>query len=85
MPVSMAIAAPVSQWIGLTATFVIAGIVPVPIAAIAYFWAKLSADEIAHPLRDEPIIEVIATPPVVLEKNLAGGGLDQIGQVVDDR
>ncbi|OZG25879.1 MFS transporter [Williamsia sp. 1138] len=85
MPVSMAIAAPVSQWIGLTATFVIAGIVPVPVAAVAYFWAKLSADEIAHPLRDDPIVEVIATPSVVLEKKLTGGSLDQIGQVVDDR
>lgn len=59
MPVSMAIAAPVSEWIGLTATFVVAGVAPVPIAAIAFFWAKLRDDEIAHPLRDEYAIEVV--------------------------
>lgn len=52
MPVSMAIAAPVSDWIGLTATFVLAGLVPVPCAVGFYLGARLWRDEIEHPLRD---------------------------------
>lgn len=54
MPVSMALAGPVSEAIGLRTTFLIAGIVPGVVAAIAIVWAKMPADEIAHPLRDEP-------------------------------
>ena len=54
MPVSMALAGPVSEAIGLRTTFLIAGIVPGFIAIIAIFWAKLPQDEIAHPLLDEP-------------------------------
>ncbi|GAB09831.1 putative major facilitator superfamily transporter [Gordonia araii NBRC 100433] len=54
MPVSMAIAAPVSEVLGLTATFVLAGLIPVPIAAVFYVAARLWRDEIAHPLVDEP-------------------------------
>jgi MFS family permease len=50
MPVSMAMAGPVSSAIGLRTTFVIAGIVPVVLAIIAILWAKLPQDEIAHPL-----------------------------------
>lgn len=53
MPVSMALAGPVSQWIGLRATFVVAGLVPVAAAVVAVLWARLPADEVAHPLRDE--------------------------------
>jgi len=54
MPVSMALAGPVSEAIGLRTTFFIAGVVPGFVAIIAIFWAKLPQDEIAHPLRDEP-------------------------------
>ncbi|ROZ99032.1 MFS transporter [Gordonia sp. OPL2] len=50
MPVSMALAAPVSHAIGLTATFVLAGLLPVPVAVIFYVAAKLWRDEIDHPL-----------------------------------
>jgi MFS family permease len=50
MPVSMAMVGPVSAAIGLRATFVIAGIVPVVIAIVAILWAKLPQDEIANPL-----------------------------------
>ncbi|MFC5730366.1 MULTISPECIES: MFS transporter [Nocardioides] len=53
MPVSMAIAGPVAELIGLEATFAIAAIVPGVAAAVAIVWAKLPADEVAHPLRDE--------------------------------
>jgi len=52
MPVSMAVAGPVSEWIGLRATFAIAALVPGVVAAVAIVWAKLPADELAHPLRD---------------------------------
>jgi MFS family permease len=54
MPVSMALAGPVSEAIGMRTTFLIAGIVPGVVAAIAIVWARMPADEIAHPLRDEP-------------------------------
>jgi MFS family permease len=50
MPVSMALAGPVSAAIGLRTTFVIAGIVPGVLAIIAIVWAKLPRDEIANPL-----------------------------------
>lgn len=52
MPVSMAIAGPVAELIGLEATFAIAAIVPGIAAIVAVVWAKLPADELAHPLRD---------------------------------
>ncbi len=53
MPISMAVAGPVSEWIGLTATFTIAAVVPLVAAALATWLARLPADEIAHPLRDD--------------------------------
>ena len=52
MPVSMAVAGPVSEAIGLTATFTIAGVVPVVAAVVAIVWARLPQDELAHPLTD---------------------------------
>jgi MFS family permease len=54
MPVSMALAGPVSEAIGLRTTFFIAGVVPLAAAVVATTWARLPHDEIAHPLRDEP-------------------------------
>lgn len=54
MPVSMALAGPVSEAIGMRTTFLIAGLVPPVVAVIAIAWAKMPADEIANPLRDEP-------------------------------
>jgi MFS family permease len=54
MPVSMALAGPVSEAIGMRATFLIAGVVPGIAAIVAVVWARMPADEIAHPLRDEP-------------------------------
>ncbi|WP_205471883.1 MFS transporter [Nocardioides sp. SYSU D00038] len=54
MPVSMALAGPVSEAIGLRTTFYIAGIVPGVVAIVAILWARLPQDELAHPLRDEP-------------------------------
>ncbi|WP_435771580.1 MFS transporter [Nocardioides sp. SYSU DS0651] len=53
MPVSMALAGPVAELIGLGATFAIAAVVPGVAAIVAVVWARLPADELAHPLRDE--------------------------------
>ncbi|GAB84792.1 MFS transporter [Gordonia rubripertincta] len=62
MPVSMAIAAPVSSAIGLTATFVLAGLLPVPIAWAFYLAARMWRDEIENPLVEE-------TPPTLVSVN----------------
>ncbi len=53
MPVSMALAGPLSDLIGLRTTFYIAGIVPGIVAAVAIVWARMPQDELAHPLRDD--------------------------------
>jgi MFS family permease len=50
MPVSMAIAGPVGEWIGIPLTFVLAGLVPVFLAVAAIAGWRLTRDEIAHPL-----------------------------------
>ena len=52
MPISMALAGPVSEAIGLRNTFLIAGVVPMAVAAVAIVWARLPQDELAHPLKD---------------------------------
>lgn len=52
MPISMALAGPVSEAIGLRTTFTVAGLVPVVVAVVAIVWARLPQDEIANPLRD---------------------------------
>jgi MFS family permease len=50
MPVSMAVAGPVGEWLGVPMTFVLAGLVPVFLAVAAIVCWRLPADEIAHPL-----------------------------------
>jgi predicted MFS family arabinose efflux permease len=50
MPVSMALAGPVSDAIGLTKTFVIAGAAPVVFAVAAILIWRLPEDELANPL-----------------------------------
>jgi MFS family permease len=50
MPVSMALAGPVADAIGIGTTFLIAGVTPVVFAAVAIVWARLPQDELAHPL-----------------------------------
>jgi MFS family permease len=52
MPVSMALAGPVGDAIGVTTTFLVAGLVPTVFAVVAVLWARLPRDELAHPLRD---------------------------------
>lgn len=50
MPVSMALVGPLSDLIGLQAMFYVAALAPVVVAVVAIVWARLPADEIAHPL-----------------------------------
>jgi MFS family permease len=54
LPVSMAVAGPVGEWIGIPMTFVLAGTVPVFLAVAAIVAWRLPADEIAHPLEPSP-------------------------------
>jgi MFS family permease len=54
MPVSMALAGPVGEQLGIPFTFVLAGTVPVFLAIAAILGWRLPRDEIAHPLDTEP-------------------------------
>lgn len=53
MPVSMAIAGPVGEAIGTAPTFLLAGAIPVVLAAIAILVGRLPRDEIENPLDPE--------------------------------
>lgn len=55
MPLSMAIAGPVGEWLGLGPAFLIAGLVPPVLAVITLAAARLGEDELAHPLDDGPL------------------------------
>jgi hypothetical protein len=50
MPVSMAMAGPVSAAIGVGTTFVLAGALPTVIGVLAVVLAKMPRDELANPL-----------------------------------
>src|ERR671914_1931856 len=50
MPVSMALAGPVAEQLGIPTTFVLAGSIPVFLGIAAILGWRLPADEIAHPL-----------------------------------
>ncbi|APE16417.1 MFS transporter [Mycobacterium sp. WY10] len=50
MPVSMAVAGPLSKVVPVEVIFAVAGIGPVLLAAIALIAARMQRDEIAHPL-----------------------------------
>jgi predicted MFS family arabinose efflux permease len=50
MPLSMALAGPVSELIGSSAVFLVAGLAPPLLAAGAVLAARMPADEVAHPL-----------------------------------
>ncbi len=50
MPVSMALAGPVGERIGLAPAFLVAGAVPTLLAVITVFAARMPRDEIEHPL-----------------------------------
>src|SRR6476646_11399441 len=51
MPVSFAIVGPLSKVVSMQAIFLVAGIAPVLLAAVAMYAARMRQDELAHPLR----------------------------------
>jgi hypothetical protein len=55
MPVSMAIAGPVGDNVGIAPTFVVVGLVPTVLAVGTLLIARLGADEREHPLSAEPV------------------------------
>lgn len=55
MPLSMAIAGPIGEWLGLAPAFLIAGLVPPLLAVVTLALARLGEDELAHPLDDGPM------------------------------
>ena len=50
MPVSMALAGPISVVAGLTLVFLVAGLVPLLFGAVALVVGRWGRDELAHPL-----------------------------------
>ena len=57
MPVSMAFAGPAGEGLGLPVVFLIAGVAPLVIGVVAIIAARMTRDELAHPLdavEDEP-------------------------------
>jgi MFS family permease len=58
MPLSMALAGPVSELLGLRATFLLGGLAPTALAVVAILAARLPADETAHPL-DLPVVPTV--------------------------
>ncbi len=66
MPLSMALAGTVSEVIGLTTTFLLAGLAPPVMAVVAIVVARLPADEIAHPLDVVP--PSVAVPQEELDR-----------------
>ena len=69
MPLSMALAGTVSEVIGLTTTFLVAGLAPPMMAVVAILAARLPADELEHPLDVVPELR-----PEALEE----GRLDRV-------
>src|SRR6476620_10446640 len=51
MPVSFAIVGPLSKVVSMQTIFLVAGVAPVLLAAVATYAARMRKDELAHPLR----------------------------------
>jgi len=52
MPVSMAVAGPVGEAVGIAPTFAVVGVLAAASAVLTLLLARLGPDELAHPLRD---------------------------------
>ena len=63
MPVSMTIAGPAGAAFGLTAVFLVAGIVPVLLAVAAILLPRLDRNELAYPLDHPATHELDAADP----------------------
>lgn len=65
MPISMAIAGPVGELVGIPIAFLAAGFIPVVLAALTLIIARLGPDELAHPLADAQVGSNTTTGPIV--------------------
>ncbi len=70
MPVSMAIAGPIGEAVGLLPVFLVAGLVPIVFAGIAILVARMPRDEIEHPLSDRGIDS--GTPMTAIDPAVRG-------------
>jgi chorismate-pyruvate lyase len=50
VPGSMALAGPAAESVGVREVFLVASAVPLVVAVVAIVWARMPADEVAHPL-----------------------------------
>ena len=50
VPASVALAGPAGELVGVREVFLVAAVVPVVAAVVAVVWARMPADEAAHPL-----------------------------------
>jgi MFS family permease len=65
MPVSMALAGPISGAVGLEPVFLVASVVPLLVGGIALLLGRLGPDELAHPLDGSGPVTSGATGPDV--------------------
>lgn len=70
MPVSMAVAGPVGESLGLPVVFLIAGIAPLVIAVVAIIAARMTRDEIANPIDVSDETDAAAAVPDAVEADL---------------
>ncbi len=73
MPVSMALAGPLGELVGIPIMFVIAGIAPLVLAALTLLIARLGPDELANPLDPTPPRESTDTAPIITGPAAAAG------------
>lgn len=73
MPISMAIAGPVGELIGIPVAFLAAGAVPVVLAVLTLLIARLGPDELAHPLDSAEVVSTTDTGPIVTGPGAASG------------
>ncbi|TFV48947.1 MFS transporter [Blastococcus sp. TF02A_35] len=72
MPLSMALAGPLAELVGMTGAFLVAGLAPPVFCVVAILAARLPADEMAHPL-DVPAEEAPAEKPTAAAAAWMGG------------
>lgn len=73
MPVSMALAGPLGELVGIPMMFFIAGVAPLVIAVFTLLIARLGPDELANPLDPTPPKESTDTAPIITGPAAAAG------------
>lgn len=73
MPLSMAIAGPVGELIGIPVAFLAAGAIPVVLAALTLLIARLGPDELENPLDSSEVLRSTDTGPIVTGPGAASG------------